>query len=58
MKPRRRRSTPHQHRNLNAVNRLLRRQVAAPKTAKGPVVDDDDDDMADVNDILKKYGIS
>ena len=32
--------------------------VAAPKTAKGPVVDDDDDDMADVNDILKKYGIS
>lgn len=31
--------------------------VAAPKTAKGPVVDDDDD-MADVNDILKKYGIS
>ncbi|HEY9252525.1 MAG TPA: hypothetical protein VIP06_07655 [Nocardioides sp.] len=32
--------------------------VAAPKTAKGPVVDDDDEDMADVNDILKKYGIS
>ncbi|MER7555956.1 hypothetical protein ABTZ46_03385 [Nocardioides sp. NPDC126508] len=32
--------------------------VAAPRTAKGPVVDDDDDDMADVNDILKKYGIS
>lgn len=32
--------------------------VAAPKTAKGPVVDYDDDDMADVNDILKKYGIS
>ncbi|MFI5623159.1 hypothetical protein ACIA03_06805 [Nocardioides sp. NPDC051685] len=32
--------------------------VAAPKTAKGPVIDDDDDDMADVNDILKKYGIS
>ncbi|MEU0265591.1 hypothetical protein [Nocardioides sp. NPDC006303] len=32
--------------------------VAAPKTAKGPLVDDDDDDMADVNDILKKYGIS
>ena len=30
--------------------------VAAPKTAKGPVIDDDD--MADVNDILKKYGIS
>ena len=32
--------------------------VAAPRTAKGPVIDDDDDDMADVNDILKKYGIS
>ncbi|MFJ9390182.1 hypothetical protein ACIRON_15255 [Nocardioides sp. NPDC101246] len=32
--------------------------VAAPRTAKGPVVDDDDEDMADVNDILKKYGIS
>jgi hypothetical protein len=32
--------------------------VAAPKTAKSPVVDDDDEDMADVNDILKKYGIS
>ncbi|MEU4450080.1 hypothetical protein AB0F44_02060 [Nocardioides sp. NPDC023903] len=32
--------------------------VAAPKGAKGPVVDDDDEDMADVNDILKKYGIS
>ena len=32
--------------------------VAAPKTVKGPVVEDDDDDMADVNDILKKYGIS
>ncbi len=32
--------------------------VAAPKAAKGPVVDDDDDDLADVNDILKKYGIS
>ncbi len=32
--------------------------VAAPKAAKGPVVDDDDEDMADVNDILKKYGIS
>lgn len=30
----------------------------APKTAKGPLVDDDDDDLADVNDILKKYGIS
>lgn len=32
--------------------------VDAPKQARGPVVDDDDDDMADVNDILKKYGIS
>lgn len=32
--------------------------VTAPKTAEGPVLDDDDDDMADVNDILKKYGIS
>lgn len=32
--------------------------VGAPKTAKGPVIDDDDEDMADVNDILKKYGIS
>ncbi|MFE7225322.1 hypothetical protein ACFU7D_11090 [Nocardioides sp. NPDC057577] len=32
--------------------------VAAPRTAKGPAVDDDDEDMADVNDILKKYGIS
>lgn len=37
--------------------------VAAPKTAKGPaakgpVAEDDDEDMADVNDILKKYGIS
>ncbi|WP_328530945.1 hypothetical protein OG984_07405 [Nocardioides sp. NBC_00368] len=31
---------------------------AAPKAAKGPVLDDDDDDLADVNDILKKYGIS
>lgn len=32
--------------------------VAAPKTAKSPVIDEDDDDLADVNDILKKYGIS
>ena len=32
--------------------------VAASKPAKGPVVADDDEDMADVNDILKKYGIS
>ncbi|NYI77173.1 hypothetical protein [Nocardioides panzhihuensis] len=32
--------------------------VAAPRTAKSPVVDEDDDDLADVNDILKKYGIS
>lgn len=32
--------------------------VAAPKRAKGPVVEEDDDDLADVNDILKKYGIS
>ncbi|MBG6096762.1 hypothetical protein [Nocardioides luteus] len=32
--------------------------VAAPKAAKGPLADDDDDDLADVNDILKKYGIS
>lgn len=32
--------------------------VAAPKTAKSPVTDEDDDDLADVNDILKKYGIS
>jgi hypothetical protein len=32
--------------------------VTASKTATGPVVDDDDEDMADVNDILKKYGIS
>ncbi|MEU6137855.1 hypothetical protein [Nocardioides sp. NPDC047086] len=32
--------------------------VTAPRTTKGPVVDDDDEDMADVNDILKKYGIS
>lgn len=34
--------------------------VGAPaqKTSQGPVIDDDDEDMADVNDILKKYGIS
>lgn len=32
--------------------------VAAPKPAKGGPVVDDDEDMADVNDILKKYGIS
>ncbi|MEI7059219.1 hypothetical protein WBG06_25585 [Nocardioides sp. CCNWLW239] len=32
--------------------------TAPPRTAKGPVLDDDDEDMADVNDILKKYGIS
>jgi hypothetical protein len=32
--------------------------VAAPRTAKSPVIDEDDDDLADVNDILKKYGIS
>lgn len=30
----------------------------AQKTSQGPVIDDDDEDMADVNDILKKYGIS
>ena len=32
--------------------------VGTAKKSSGPVVDDDDEDMADVNDILKKYGIS
>ncbi|TQL68770.1 hypothetical protein FB381_2667 [Nocardioides albertanoniae] len=32
--------------------------VGASKKSKGAAVEEDDDDMADVNDILKKYGIS